>query len=228
MGNRFVFPIPKPSYERDTIPETLIFIPNQIKLGSGCCSSKDVPNEIPCRYLKTKNRKSEYLLIVFHGNSEQIGKPTHNYLERMSRRLFINIICQEYPKYGIYAKKDKSKDMPNAIMEDARTVIKYATTELGYDMNKIILFGRSIGSGIAVRMATEFDIRGLVLVSAYTSIRDIVKHKLSVLLSCCVSNMLRSKEHIDKVKCPILLIHGAKDDLIPSKMSEALTKMAKT
>lgn len=117
--------------------------------------------------------------------------------------------------------------MPNAILNDARAVIKYVNEELKYPMDRIILFGRSIGSGIAVQMAGEFNIRGLVLISAYTSIRDVIKHKATCLLTCCVSNMLRSKDKIDKVKCPVLLIHGKKDNLIPSRMSVELSEQIK-
>ena len=116
--------------------------------------------------------------------------------------------------------------MEEAIFNDANSVLKFANEKLNYPMENIILIGRSLGSGIATKIASEYKIKGLILISAYTSIREAAKYKVGGLLSKFVGNMFRTIDIIDKVECPILFIHGSRDDVIPCNMSIELHKKA--
>lgn len=61
--------------------------------------------------------------------------------------------------------------------------------------------------------------KGLILISPYTSIRDVAREKVGKVLSKMVGNIFRSIDIIDKVESPMLFIHGCRDDVIPCNMS---------
>jgi len=57
---------------------------------------------LPFRTIKYERRESPYLIILFHGNSEDIGTNLKNLCEAISERFGANVIAPEYPTYGIY------------------------------------------------------------------------------------------------------------------------------
>jgi len=183
---------------------------------------------IPCRYIPYQNYSSPYLMIFFHGNSEDIGYHLSDILLQFGERFSMDILCPEYPTYGMYNKKDDSLTLDEAIIHDARTVIKYCHEKLRYKYENIILVGRSLGTGVAVRMATEFNVRGTVLISPYTCVRDVAKHMVGNMLAKFVPDVFRSIDYISKVKSPVLFIHGEDDTLIPLDMSVKLHAKTRT
>jgi pimeloyl-ACP methyl ester carboxylesterase len=86
--------------------------------------------------------------------------------------LKVRIIAMEYPGYGVYKHSS-----PNAfrLLEDAEAVLEYLIKKVGYDSKNIILFGRSIGSGAATHLASKTKCGALVLMSAFTSLRSVVR-----------------------------------------------------
>lgn len=83
--------------------------------------------------------------------------------------------------------------------------------------------GRSIGSGVAVELATRFyRLKSLVLISPFTSLRDVVKEYAGNFLSRVLQERFRNLEKISQVKCPTLFIHGDKDEIVPIEHSRKL------
>jgi pimeloyl-ACP methyl ester carboxylesterase len=226
----FVYAVPKPSYEYVKDDPTMIFVPNKnetkVSTTSSSFDNSKIQTKIPCRYIQCQTRPSPYLIIFFHGNSEDIGSSLSYLLSSFGDRFAMNVLCPEYPTYGIYKKKDDGMRMDKAILEDARSVLKYAHTQLRFKYENIILIGRSLGSGVAVKLATEFNVKGMVLISPYTSIRCIAKTVAGNLLSKLVPNAFRSIDYINHIKCPALFIHGVQDSLIPHGMSIELYNKA--
>ena len=91
-------------------------------------------------------------------------------------------------------------------------------------MDDIIFFGRSMGSGVVVKLVDSLDTppAAIILVSAYQSIREVVSAHSVCPCKYLVANHMDSLSVIGNLKCPILLIHGEKDTYIPIKQSEAL------
>lgn len=81
-----------------------------------------------------------------------------------------------------------TRNKAEAIIKDARTLVKYATTRLGFEPSNIILSGRSMGSGPASLLASEGKFQGLVIISPFTSIRKITKEKYGRLTEFLVSD----------------------------------------
>lgn len=115
------------------------------------------------------------------------------------------------------------------MVQDTEQAILYATSPngLGYDIKDVILIGRSIGTGVAVEIAAKYpNIRGTVLISAFLSIRDVAQHVAGAISKLFVGDIFKNILLIDKIRCPILFIHGKKDELIPFWHSSRLYEKA--
>lgn len=85
----------------------------------------------------------------------------------------------------------------------------------------ILIFGRSMGSGPAVHISSHFNPGALILMSPYTSIKDVVKNKVGF-LSFLVAEHFDNLKYMSEVKCPTFIVHGQKDTLIPYCHSQQL------
>jgi hypothetical protein len=109
--------------------------------------------------------------MYFHGNAEDVGL-AYELLDHLRATLMVHVLAIEYPGYGVYPGSSKA----DRIISDAEHVFKFLTTSLGWNQRDIIIFGRSIGSGPAVYLASRMNPCALLLMSAYTSIRSVVKN----------------------------------------------------
>ena len=204
--NGILFPSPSPSYESDTFPGEIIWIPRIIGTG----------DTIPCLYLSCP-RGSSKVLLYFHGNAEDIGL-AYELMEHLRSTLLIHVIAIEYPGYGIYPGKATAE----RILEDSDNVFTFLTEHLTVHPRDVLLFGRSIGSGPATWLAHAKNPGALLLMSAYTSIRAVVRNVAGRLSQYLVAERFRNIDLISKVTCPTFLIHGQRDKLIPYKNSQEL------
>lgn len=124
----------------------------------------------------------------------------------------------EYPGYGLYQGTPDEE----TIKEDAETIYNFVVKTLNVKQKHIIVFGRSIGSGPAVHLASQHQIGALVLMSAFTSIRDVVKDLAGRWVKYLVKERFNNLRAMTKVTCPTFLIHGQKDKLVPFTHSEEL------
>lgn len=130
----------------------------------------------------------------------------------------MHVLAVEYPGYGIYPGPCSAE----AILEDALSVWEFLTIEMGIKRSEIMLFGRSLGSGPAIELAAHVNPCALLLMTAYLSIREVVKSLAGTLASYLVHERFRNIDHIREVRCPTFLIHGQRDTLIPPEHSQRL------
>eukprot|EP00455_Lapot_gusevi_P043074 TRINITY_DN5194_c0_g1_i4.p1 TRINITY_DN5194_c0_g1~~TRINITY_DN5194_c0_g1_i4.p1 ORF type:complete len:340 (-),score=51.68 TRINITY_DN5194_c0_g1_i4:80-1036(-) len=162
--------------------------------------------------------RAKYTMIYLHGNGEDIGTSLMM-CDRLQRELGVSMVLLEYPGYGVAAGKPHE----NSVIRAARTLVNWLITQIGIPQELMIIFGRSIGSGPGTILAKEFpDVAGLILMSAYTSISDLVKYLVGSVAYYLVSNRFPTNKNILEVRCPILFIHGDRDTLIPPSHSTAL------
>ena len=178
----------------------------------------ELNNYIPCLFLINSN--SPNFLICFHGNSEDIFSSEKNFLI-LKTNLNMNVIIIEYPKYSIYVSDTQE---PKQIYEDALKVYDWLYITLNVPKNNIFVYGRSLGTSPAIYLSSQRDVRALFLVSAFTSIKDVGYDKYC---SWFVEDIFYSIDYIQSIKCPILLIHGRKDNLISYQHSQKLFDSAK-
>merc|ERR1719384_658969 len=133
----------------------------------------------------------------------------------------MNVLAVEYPGYGLLHGLPASED---ALKEVALTAFRFILDELKVAYEQIILFGRSVGSGPTVYLASRFPVGGLILVAAFASIREAAKSLVGNIVAQVLDERFPNIALIGNVSCPTLIIHGEKDSLIPPSHSVALFK----
>ena len=234
--NSLVFPKPKPSYTHEDLFGRLIYIPRdyqQWDLPPPHVSSKKVTTIykhrekvavhgsykgkcIPCLYLPWPESSSK-ILLYFHGNAEDIAL-TQELIEVLQDRLKVHVIVMEYEGYGLY----EGKTTAEKILQDAELLFQYVLNVIGYPPGDVIIFGRSIGSGPASYLAAKYAVHSLILMSAFTSLRAVVKGFVGPLFQYLVAERFPNKECMRMVKCPVFLMHGKKDNIVDWKQAEEL------
>jgi abhydrolase domain-containing protein 17 len=150
---------------------------------------------IPCLFLKY-GKGSSKIFLYFHANAEDLGKAM-KFLSYINLYLKMHVIAVEYPGYGIHQGDDPTADK---IIADADIVYKFIRDELFWKESDIIVCGRSIGSGPACFIASNYKPASLVLISPHTSIRGIVKDQfMGKLTQFLIAERFRNIEAIAKV-----------------------------
>lgn len=184
--------------------------------------------------LKTKdglNLKSWYappkdkhkpVLLYFHGNAGQIRDRV--FFIKPYLRQGYGVLLLGYRGYG----GNPGSPTEQGLYHDGRAAMDYLIKN-GNSPKCIVLFGESLGSGVAIQMALEYDIAALVLQSPYTSLGDVAQyHYFYLPAKWFVRDKFHSISKIKKVHSPLLIIHGSKDKIIPAKMGRALLDAANT
>jgi uncharacterized protein len=158
------------------------------------------------------------LILYFHGNSRSI-KGWAKYAKDFYRYNY-DVVLVDYRGFGKSTGKRSEKDMINDMQFVYETLIKK------YAQNHIIVYGRSMGSGFATKIASDNTPRYLILDSPYFSFKKVVERFLPILpVQLVLRFHLRTDKWIGKVNCHTYILHGTKDWLIPMKQSEDLQKL---
>ena len=166
-------------------------------------------------------------LILFHGNAEDIFLVS-NFATAFELYIKMNVIVVEYPGYSIYKmSKNNEGNIEEIILNDSLIVYDKIKEIFGINDENIFIFGRSIGSAPASYLASKRNPGGLFLVSAFTSIKEVVNNHSFNLGGIFIKSSFETIKYINNVRCPVLLIHGMKDNLIPSEHSRSLYNQIK-
>lgn len=133
------------------------------------------------------------------------------------------ILAPEYPGYSIYSGVEPSCER---ILEDADDLIAYLGRVIGIGTESIVLIGRSIGSGTAVDIATRYKVSCLILISPFLSLQKAAKEILGNVGSLLVRNRFDNESLIPSLRCPLLILHGDTDTIIPLIHSQILIDKA--
>jgi alpha-beta hydrolase superfamily lysophospholipase len=164
-------------------------------------------------------------VLYFHGNAGSLRDWGEVAGEFTSRGY--DIVMPDYRGYGKSTGKIKNEDM---LHQDAAVAYRYLQKH--YREDAIVIYGRSIGSGLAVCLAKSSKPRMLILESPFYSLRDVAQYHYPFLPSEFLDRILRypmrSDLWIPEVACPIYLIHGTEDEVVPYSSSQKLLKLIKT
>src|SRR5690606_9244548 len=121
-----------------------------------------------------------------------------------------DVFMLDYRGYGKSTGKIRSERELHA---DVRAA--YLSVAGEYAGRPIVLYGRSLGSGLATRLASELGTDLLVLVSPYTSLRELGRELFPWVPPFLGRYPLSTREWLPRVNAPVLLLHGDRDELIP-------------
>jgi len=121
--------------------------------------------------------------------------------------------------------KSRGRRTESILFNDAQTVYKWLSTE--YPEDQIVVYGRSLGSGIGARIASWNHPRMLILDSPYLSFYyQIRQYAWWIPLRYLLRYHLRTDQFLKKIICPIFIIHGNKDRLISYKQGKKLHELS--
>jgi uncharacterized protein len=110
---------------------------------------------------------------------------------------------------------------------DARAARRYVLSRHDVDARRLVYFGESLGSGVAVRLAVEHPPRALVLRSPFTSFVDVGRvHYPFLPVAWLLRDRYPSIDRIAQVTCPVLVVAGANDSVVPAAQSRRLFEAA--
>jgi fermentation-respiration switch protein FrsA (DUF1100 family) len=152
--------------------------------------------------------------LYFHGNAGNVTHRAQQILEITAAGS--SILLLDYRGYG------KSEGHPNekGLYKDAEAGYRYLL-DRGYRAQQIVLQGESLGTAVAVGLATRNECGGVVVESAFTSGRDVARTVLP-LLSPLLFRSFDSESKIAHIRAPLLFFHGDRDQIIPLKLGRAL------
>lgn len=155
------------------------------------------------------------VLLYFHGNAEAAA---HNLpLADELRARGFGVFLAEYRGYGGLGGSPSEE----GLYADGEAALA-ALGPLGVPPSRVVLVGRSLGSGVAVELATRHRVASVVLVSAYTSIVDMGRIVAGPLAPLVVRDRFDSLGKIASVSSPLVLLHGSRDDVVPVAMGRRL------
>lgn len=157
-------------------------------------------------------------VVHFHGNGEQLADS--EWLAQRFQEAGLGFFAVEYPGYGLAAEQGPSE---TRIFAAAQTALEYLHNTLGVPRERMVLQGQSLGSGVAVEMAKRGYGSRLVLISPYTSIVEMGARVFPWLpASLLVRDPFDSAAKAPGLKLPVLIVHGARDEVIPVDMGQRL------
>jgi len=103
----------------------------------------------------------------------------------------------------------------------------YDAARAGYPQNPIVLFGESLGSAVAIALAAEREVAGLVLDAPFTSAADVGAAAYPFApVRWLIKDSFRSDRRIARVHAPLLVLHGERDSVVPIRFGERLFALA--
>lgn len=167
------------------------------------------------------------LIVYFHGNAGHVGDRMAKIAEFAAAGF--GILAVSYRGYG----KSQGRPSERGLYEDARTALRHALREIGLKPRDVVLYGESLGTGIAVHTAKVMadsgtPVGGLVLEAPYTSVARRSQEMYPFIPArWLVKDKYPSIDKIAHIDCPLLLFHGELDTVIPVHHGRALLAAAK-
>jgi uncharacterized protein len=151
-------------------------------------------------------------ILILHGNLGDLATPGRPEHDRQLRSLGLGIFALDYRGYGASGGSPDEA----GVYADAHAAYDFLRDSLGVPARRIIIYGHSLGSGVATELATGVAAAGLILEGAFTSVPDRGAEVYPFLpVHLMARNRFPSLERIGRLRMPILIIHGRDDVTIP-------------
>jgi len=160
------------------------------------------------------------VLLWFHGNGETVAGLAA--VLRAFQHPGAALLALDYRGYGA----STGTPTPANAVADAGAAMEWLRTHLDAFPDRIVVYGRSAGSGPAVQIAATHHVAGLVLESAFTSLGAMARVHFRLFPSFLAGAGFDNLNAIASVACPVLFVHGDRDRTVPIAMGRALAKRA--
>lgn len=170
---------------------------------------------IPAFFL---DKRAPLTILFSHGNAEDLGHILH-YFEIVGQTIHANIFAYEYTGYGCSSGSPSEED----IYADIEAAYQYLRDVVGVPWDRVVLFGRSMGSAASVHLATLTPVRGLILQCPMLSVFRIAFNSRFTVPGDRLTNI----DRIRQIEAPVLVIHGTDDEIVPFWHGQELHALCK-
>ncbi|KAH9598408.1 Protein of unknown function DUF818 [Trypanosoma melophagium] len=215
-----ILPKPSPSYNTAVHPGKLVHIPRvdwKTRKENGTFTYG----------LLLIDPTAKYIVIYAHMNAVDMGM-MFDELSYLSKRASASVLLFEYTGYGISHGETTEK----SINEDMLSAYCYAIRYLHVPANRIVIMGRSIGTGpsaqLCAAMQDEDDTPALLVIqSPFTSLKECaneIARNVGSIVRFLGYDWFRTIDVIAQVRCPVIIHHGSLDDVVPFEHAERIKR----
>jgi uncharacterized protein len=210
MQRSFLFPIPQ---KTRTSPETVGFPEAEEHFLTTADGEKIIVWHVPAK-------PGHAVVIYFPGNGDFLAGSVSRFQSMTSDGT--GLVAVSYRGYA----GSSGRPSERGLLQDAAAA--YAFTSARYRANRIVVWGFSLGSGVAVALAAEQPVGKLILEAPYTSIADVAAAKFPIVpVRWLLRDQFHSDRRIARVTAPLLIMHGERDSTIPNHLGERLFALAR-
>ena len=167
-----------------------------------------------------KNPKTNKTLLFLHGNAGSL----ENRIEKLNHfgNMQLNFLIVSWRGFN----GNKGKPTEKGLYEDAKSAIKWLDSK-GINEKNIIVYGESLGTGVAVEVAQNKNFAGVILEAPFTSMINAGKDKYPFLpVKWLLKDKYESDKKIKNINSPILIMHGKVDNIVPFSMGKKMYELA--
>jgi fermentation-respiration switch protein FrsA (DUF1100 family) len=164
-------------------------------------------------------RDNKPVVLYLHGN----GGSLRYRAERFQRLITdgIGLVAVEYRGYG----GSSGSPSERGLIADGEAAYAFAAAR--YQVAQIVLWGESLGTGVAVALAAEKPVGRVILEAPFTSAEEVAARRYWIMpVRLLMTDQFRSDARIGKVTAPLLILHGTKDDTVPFAMGQRMFALA--
>ncbi len=174
---------------------------------------------VPVHVLEVPGRADARTVVHFHNNRETAEDQL--WLARSLSARGLGVVLVEFRGYGRSSDQDPSEE---GLYADAEAALDMLAAR-GQGPDRVVLFGTSLGTGVAAEMARRGRGARLVLVTPYTSLPDLVTDVVpAVPARALLADHFDTLEKCEQISVPTLVIHGDRDEIVPLWMGERVAE----
>ena len=159
-------------------------------------------------------------VLFFHGNAGNLSGRLP-FMAAIQEELGCSVLIVDYRGYG----KSDGSPSEQGLYSDADAALAWLSNK-GFAPERVLVWGNSLGGGVATELATRHDVGALVLSSTFTSIPDMAKRSFPFIPSGLVRTQFDNLGKVGRISAAIVIVHSRQDALIPYQMAEQLTEVA--
>ncbi len=167
-------------------------------------------------------RENARTLLFLHGNAGNISHRLDSL--HLFHQLGLNVLIIDYSGFG----RSGGKPGEQQTYEDARLAWRYLTDTRGVAPARIVIFGRSLGGGVATWLASRETPGGLILESSFTSVPALARKYYPIFPMRWLARIrYDNASRLPQVRCPVLIAHSRDDEIVPIEHGRALFALAR-
>jgi uncharacterized protein len=159
-------------------------------------------------------------VLVCHGNAGNVSLPLRQDWMRAVRAEGVGVVAFDYRGYGA---SDDGPLHEEGLYRDARAVYDWMRAARGISASRIIIYGHSLGSGVATHLAASVEAAGLILEGAFTSAPDVgAEHYPWMPVRLLARERFENEARIGGIAMPKLVLHATDDAVVPFEFGQRL------